>query len=142
MMAIKRIMSALFTTTILLSTVAILPADANCWRDREGRSHCQNKTGKIIKGGLVGAGVGAGAGYVMGRPVGKTAVLGAGVGAGVQATRHSNYMRRHPIVKSATYGALTGAGAVPLLRREGSPVKGALWGAAIGTGVGAFRHLD
>jgi hypothetical protein len=141
-----------------------------CWYDKQGRVHCDNglhkgharrysrdgryyyddsrrswfdtRTGKIVKGGLVGAGIGAGAGYLLDRPVGKSAVLGAGVGAGVQATRYSTYMRRHPIVKTATYGALAGAGTAAALKREGDPVKGALWGAAIGTGVGALKHMD
>ncbi len=142
---------------------------AHCWRDGHNRVRCDNgvrkgnrhysrdgqyyyddnrrswfssKTGKIVKGGLLGAGVGAGAGYLLDRPVAKSAVLGAGIGAGVQATRYSSTMQRHPILKTATYGALTGAGVNAALKREGSPVKGALWGAAIGTGVGAIRHMD
>ena len=143
---------------------------AHCWRDQHNRQHCDNglhkgwsrhyskngryyyddrrgswyesRTGKIVKGGLVGAGIGAGAGYLLDRPLGKSAVLGAGIGAGVQATKTSPYMRRHPVVKIATYGAMTGAGASTILKRDGDPLKGALWGAAIGTGIGALKHMD
>lgn len=137
-----------------------LYAQAQCWTDKHGRTHCDQgkhngwynrnlgsgsgldwKTQKIIKGSLLGAGVGAGAGLLLDKPVAKTAILGAGIGAGTQATRYSNYMNRHPIVKTATYGALAGAGASQL-SREGSIGKGALWGAAIGTGVGVIRDSD
>lgn len=99
------------------------------------------KTRKIIKGGVVGAGVGAGAGLLMDKPVGRTALVGAGVGSGVQAVRYSRTMQRHPIARNAAYGALAGAGASQLTRNT-SLGKGALWGGAIGAGVGAIRHLD
>lgn len=157
-----RFLSILMTALMLLGSGIWMPeAEAKqCWRDHKNRLHCDNgrrgnryyydrrrgswfdsRTGKIVKGGLVGAGVGAGAGYLLNRPVGRSAVLGAGVGAGVQATRYSRYMRRHPIVRHAAYGALAGT-AVNGMRRDASMGKGALWGAAIGTGVGALRHLD
>jgi hypothetical protein len=100
------------------------------------------KTGKILKGGLIGAGIGAGTGILLNKPVGKTALIGGGIGSGVQAIRYSDTMNRHPIVKTAAYGALAGAGASQLSRREGSLTKGALWGAAIGTGVGAIKNSD
>jgi len=161
-MVIKRFFSTVMAAGMLFGTLAIAVPDAdakNCWRDRNGRMHCDNgnhygryydrrrnawidrRTGKILKGGLVGAGIGAGAGYLLDRPVGKSAVLGAGVGAGVQATRYSRFMGRHPVVKTAAYGALAGT-AVNGMRRDASMGKGALWGAAIGTGVGALRHMD
>lgn len=115
------------------------------YRDRyyDNRRHgwVDYKTGKIIKGGLVGAGIGAGAGLLLDRNVGKSALIGAGLGAGTQAVRYSSTMRRHPIVKTAAYGALAGTG-VSALSRRGSLGKGALWGAAIGTGVGALGHMD
>lgn len=46
------------------------------------------KTGKILKGGLIGAGVGAGSAIVFDKPMLKSSVLGAGIGAGVQAIRY------------------------------------------------------
>lgn len=99
------------------------------------------KTGKIIKGGLVGAGIGAGSGLITGRPVGRTALIGAGLGAGVQATRYSSYMRRHPIVRTAAYGALTGTG-VSAMTGDGRHLgQGALWGGGIGAGLGALSRF-
>jgi hypothetical protein len=98
------------------------------------------KTGKILKGGLVGAGIGAGGGLLTGRSVGRTALIGAGLGAGVQATRYSRTMRRHPILKTAAYGALTGTG-VSAMTGDGRRLgRGALWGGGIGAGLGALSH--
>lgn len=171
-MIMKRLLNLALAASMLTGSLMIMAPEAeakHCFRDGRGRVHCDNgrhngwrhftrdgryyyddrrrsffdtKTGKIVKGTLIGAGVGAGAGYLLDRPVGKSAVLGAGIGAGVQATRYSNYMRRHPIVKTAAYGALAGAGTSAAIKRDGSPVKGALWGAAIGTGIGALRNMD
>src|SRR5688572_21110232 len=62
------------------------------YKDSRGRL-IDYKTGKILKGGLIGAGIGAGAGLLTGRSVGRTALVGGGVGAGVQATRHSEFMK-------------------------------------------------
>jgi hypothetical protein len=115
--------------------------DRRGYYDRRRNAWIDYKTGKIIKGGLVGAGIGAGAGLLLDRHVGKSALVGAGIGAGTQAIRYSNTMRRHPIVKTAAYGALAGTG-VSAATGRGSLGKGALWGAAIGTGVGALGHLD
>ncbi|MEB3286101.1 MAG: hypothetical protein VKJ04_01220 [Vampirovibrionales bacterium] len=56
--------------------------------DRRDRPMFSYKTGKILKGGLVGAGVGAGTAVVLDKPLLKTTVLGAGIGAGVQAIRY------------------------------------------------------
>ena len=56
--------------------------------DRRRNSWVSYKTGKIIKGGLVGAGVGAGVGYVTDHHIGKSALVGAGIGAGIQALRY------------------------------------------------------
>jgi hypothetical protein len=131
-------------------------AKSHYWRDKHGRLHdnyghryyydrrrsswVDYQTGKILKGGLVGAGIGAGASLLLDRNVGKGALLGAGLGAGTQAVRYSPAMQRHPIAKTAAYGALTGVG-VNALRRDGLG-KGALWGAGIGAGIGALGHLD
>jgi hypothetical protein len=97
------------------------------------------KTGKIIKGGLIGAGIGAGTGLLMDGNVGRNAVIGAGLGAGTQALRYSSTMRRHPIVKTAGYGALSGVG-VSALTRRGSLGKGAAWGGLAGAGLGALQR--
>lgn len=134
--------------------VPLSPAEAkSCWRDGNGRLHCNAgsryrrgndgaffdwKTKKILKGGLVGAGVGTGAALLTDKPLGKTAVLGAGIGAGTQAVRYSKTLRRHPVLKTAAYGGLAGAG-VGHFTRSGSIGKGALWGSAIGAGVGVLR---
>ena len=108
--------------------------------DRRRSAWVDYKTGKIIKGGLVGAGIGAGAGLLLDKHVGKSALVGAGLGAGTQAVRYSNTMRRHPIAKTAAYGALAGTGVSAATGRGLG--KGALWGGAIGTGIGALGHLD
>jgi hypothetical protein len=128
-------------------------ARQNYWQDKHGRVHhnghqyyydrrhnswADYQTGKILKGGLVGAGIGAGASLLLDRNVGKGALLGAGLGAGTQAVRYSRTMQRHPIAKTAAYGALTGVG-VNALRRDGLG-KGALWGGGIGAGIGALQH--
>ncbi len=154
----KRILGCLLAASMILGTVGIHPqAEANNGlhkghykhysRDRryyyDDRRHSwfDTKTGKIVKGSLVGAGIGAGAGYLLDKPVGKGAVLGAGLGAGVQATRYSRTLNRHPVAKTAAYGTIAGVG-VNALRKDASLTKGALLGGAIGTGVGALRHLD
>ena len=97
------------------------------------------KSGKIIKGGLIGAGIGAGTGLLMDGNVGRNALIGAGLGAGTQAMRYSRTMRHHPILKTAGYGALTGVG-VSALTSRGDLGKGALWGGAVGAGLGALRN--
>ena len=163
----KKSLSVWVLASLIVGTIFMpLSAEAShCWRDKHGRKHCDQgqhrgwnkndwrqreyrngslinwRTQKILKGGLVGAGIGAGAGVLLNKPVGRTAILGTGIGAGTQAVRYSRTMNRHPIVKTAAYGALAGAGASQLTR-EGSIKKGTLWGAAIGTGVGALRHMD
>lgn len=113
---------------------------ARHYRDYDrGRPLVGYKTGKIIKGSLIGAGIGAGTGLLMDGNVGRNALLGAGLGAGTQAIRYSRTMKRHPILKTAGYGALTGVG-VSALTPYGSLGKGALWGGAIGAGLGALRN--
>lgn len=160
-MSIKQLFGMVLAVCLLLGSLGVTPeAQAkHGWYDRNGRYHASNgyygranrsydrrgglvdyKTGKIIKGGLVGAGIGAGAGLLLDRNVGKTALAGAGIGAGAQAVRYSRTMHRHPIVKTAAYGALTGAGVSALSRRT-SLGKGALWGAGVGAGLGALNHL-
>jgi len=159
-MSIKQVFGMALAICLLAGSAGFAPeAQANHgWYDRNGHYHASNgyygrryydrrggglvdyKTGKILKGGLVGAGIGAGAGLLLDRNVGKTALAGAGIGAGTQAIRYSRTMQRHPIVKTAAYGALTGAGVSALSRRT-SLGKGALWGAGIGAGLGALNHL-
>jgi hypothetical protein len=109
-----------------------------CYQDRRGRL-IDSKTGSILKGGLVGAGLGAGAGLLTGRSVGRSAIIGGGVGAGVQATRHSQILRDHPVGRTAAYGALTGVGTQAVLGDNRKLGKGALWGAGIGAGVGLLK---
>jgi hypothetical protein len=157
-MRVKRILSMLLTTAMLSGVMFATAPEAHAkqgyWRDKHGHVHdnwgheyyynrnrnswVDYQTGKILKGGLVGAGIGAGASLFLDRNVGKGALLGAGLGAGTQAVRYSSTMYRHPIAKTAAYGALAGVG-VNALRRD-SLGKGALWGAGIGTGVGALQH--
>ncbi|WP_373532186.1 hypothetical protein [Vampirovibrio sp.] len=146
MMTSKRLLSTLMVATFLLTGTSLLPtADAKHYRNHGRYNDARRpggvdyKTGKIIKGGLIGAGVGAGAGLLLDRPVGRTAVVGAGVGAGTQAVRHSSTLRRHPIVKTGAYGALAGTGVSAVTGKKLAP--GALWGGAIGTGVGALNHF-
>jgi hypothetical protein len=162
----KGLLSFALTASMMMGAIGLMPqANASqCWRDSHSRLHCNNghrysryqgrdyyyddsrsswvdyQTGKILKGGLVGAGIGAGSGLLTGRSVGRQSLIGAGIGAGVQATRYSNYMYRHPIVKTAAYGALAGTG-VGSVTGDGRVGRSALWGAAIGTGVGALDHM-
>lgn len=156
-MRVKRIFSILLTASVCFGMATAIPqAQAkSCWQDKHGRVHCNNgrqyfydkrrhswvdyQTGKILKGGLVGAGIGAGTALLFDRNVGKSALAGAGIGAGVQAVRYSETMQRHPIVKTAAYGALTGVGVNAV--RNKSLGQGALWGGGIGAGVGAVRDL-
>jgi hypothetical protein len=164
----KSLFSLIVATGMLVGSLGIFPeAQARGWYDNHGRYHYDNgnhygwykhsqanryydrrrggwvdyRTGKILKGGLVGAGIGAGAGLLLDRNVGKSALAGAGIGAGTQAIRYRSYMHRHPIVKTAAYGALAGTGVSALSRRT-SLGKGALWGAGIGAGLGALNHMD
>lgn len=109
------------------------------YRDNNGR-FIDQKTGSILKGGLVGAGIGAGAGLLTGRSVGRTALVGGGIGAGVQATRKSRYMSQHPVVKTAAYGALTGVGASAVMGDGHKLGKGALVGGGIGAGLGWLKN--
>lgn len=127
--------------SVLLSQILMpsMPVEARSYNDRRNQDAFFDwKTKKILKGSLVGAGVGTGAALLTDKPVAKTAVLGAGIGAGTQAVRYSKTLRRHPVVKTAAYGGLIGAGANHLIR-NGSIGKGALWGSAIGAGVGVLK---
>lgn len=163
-MGFRRSVGMLLTLSLLLGAGAGLfpPLNAHahpkhhCWHGKNNRVHCDNghdyyydcrrqswvdyQTGKILKGGLVGAGIGAGAGLLLDRNVGKSALIGAGLGAGAQAVRYSRTMHRHPIAKTAAYGALTGVGVNAIC--QDNLGKGALWGAGIGAGLGALQHLD
>lgn len=160
-MAVNRIASALLLALTLAGSLASFStAEAKHYHNRHysrhdygrhyGHAHNQYyddrrgggldyKTGKILKGGLVGAGIGAGAGLLLDRPVGKTALVGAGIGAGTQAVRYSRTIRRHPVVKTAAYGALAGTGVSAATGRKLS--SGALWGGGIGAGLGVLRDF-
>lgn len=112
------------------------------YKDRyyDNRRHAwvDYKTGKIIKGGLVGAGLGLGAGLLLDRNIGKSTLAGAGIGAGTQAVRYSDTLHRHPVVKTGAYGALAGAGVSAATGK--SLGKGTLLGGALGAGLGALRN--
>lgn len=58
---------------------------------RDGVPFFRTKTGKIVKGALIGGGIGAATGVVLDKPVLKSGVIGAAVGAGVQAVRYSDW---------------------------------------------------
>lgn len=153
-MILKRTLTAVLTS-MMLTGAMVLPNQSafadhgrhlgwykghRAYYDDRRHSIVDYKTGKILKGGLIGAGIGAASGFVFDRPIARSAVLGAGIGAGVQAVRYSSTMRRHPIARTAAYGAMAGAG-VNALRRDASPLKGALWGTAIGAGVGVLKDM-
>jgi hypothetical protein len=145
-MRFKQFLSTFLAASLLLAGTSFLTtADAKHYRghgrynDYRRSNSVDYKTGKIIKGGVIGAGVGAGAGLLLDRPVGRTALVGAGVGAGTQAVRYSRTLRRHPVVKTGAYGALAGTGVAAITGKKLAP--GALWGGAIGTGVGVLQHF-
>jgi len=142
-MLVKQFLSTLLAASLLLAGTSFLTAaDArhySRYNDYRRPSGIDYKTGKIIKGGVIGAGVGAGAGLLLDRPVAKTALVGAGVGAGTQAVRYSKTLRQHPVVKTGAYGALAGTGVSAITGKKLAP--GALWGGAIGTGVGVLQHF-
>lgn len=158
-MRARRGFSAALMASVLLTVFVAAPdADAkpHDWCNQHGRLHKHHgrhhhydnrrhsrvdyQTGKVLKGGLVGAGIGAGTSLLLDRNAGQGALLGAGLGAGAQAVRYNRTLRRHPVAKTAAYGALTGIG-VNALRRD-SLGKGALWGGGIGAGIGALGHMD
>jgi hypothetical protein len=56
----------------------------NHWRNNYGQSNA----GRIVKGGLIGAGVGAGTAVVLNKKILPTTLIGAAVGAGIQAVRY------------------------------------------------------
>ncbi len=100
-----------------------------------------------VKAATVGAGVGAGVGaltgLVTGRGVIRGGAIGAGTGAGVGLLRSSETMRRHPIVNDLATGTLVGGGlGWAGSRRHGMIAKTAGVGAALGLGVGLFKHLQ
>lgn len=167
-LGMKKTVNMLLLAVLLLagSMMPLTAHASHCWWDKHGHKHCDQglhrgwnknggdhnndghsrllpdgRSGQIVKGGLLGAGIGAGAGLLLDKPVAKSAVLGAGIGAGSQAIKTSTTMDRHPVAKTAAYGALVGAGASQLTG-EGNLGKGALWGGAIGTGVGVLKNSD
>lgn len=100
-----------------------------------------------VKAATVGAGVGAAAGavtgLVTGRGVLRGGAIGAGTGAGVGLVRSSTTMKRHPIIRDVATGTLVGGGlGWAGSRRRGTIAKGAGVGAAVGLGVGLFKHLQ
>lgn len=160
-MSSKGLLSILLTIGVLTGALGVLPsAEAHRRYNHhhknyyQGRAYSNNgrynqdhyrsglvdyQTGKILKGGLIGAGIGAGTGLLLERNVGRTALIGAGLGAGTQAIRYSRTMRRHPVMRTAGYGALTGVG-VSALTRHGNLGHGALIGGGLGAGLGALQH--
>ncbi|MBA3995163.1 MAG: hypothetical protein C0469_16715 [Cyanobacteria bacterium DS2.3.42] len=101
-----------------------------------------------VKAATIGAGVGAGAGaltgLVTGRGVLRGGAIGAGTGAGVGLVRSSTTMKRHPIIRDVATGTLVGGGLGWAGSRGGGRTiaKTAGVGAAIGLGVGLFKHLQ
>lgn len=100
-----------------------------------------------VKAATVGAGVGAGVGaltgLVTGRGVIRGGAIGAGTGAGVGLVRSSTTMKRHPIIRDVATGTLVGGGlSWAGSRRRGTIAKTAGVGAALGLGVGLFKHLQ
>ncbi len=100
-----------------------------------------------VKAATIGAGVGAGAGaltgLVTGRGVLRGGAIGAGTGAGVGLVRSSTTMKRHPIIRDVATGTLVGGGlGWAGSRRRGTIAKTAGVGAALGLGVGLFKHLQ
>ncbi len=100
-----------------------------------------------VKAATIGAGVGAGAGaltgLVTGRGVLRGGAIGAGTGAGVGLVRSSQTMKRHPIIRDVATGTLVGGGlGWAGSRRRGTIAKTAGVGAALGLGVGLFKHLQ
>jgi len=75
---------------VLTGALGAMPAAEAHYRNSHHRYYSRDyrrplvdyKTGKIIKGGLIGAGIGAGTGILMDGNVGRNAVIGAGLGAG------------------------------------------------------------
>jgi len=147
-MVFKRLLSVALLASVVLGTVGFQPqAQAghydgkNRYRyDNRSHSWVDYKTGKILKGGLVGAGIGAGAGLLLDRNVGKSALAGAGIGAGTQAIRYSDTMKRHPILKTGAYGALAGTGVSAATGKKLG--TGAIIGGALGTGLGVLKTRD
>jgi len=152
-MIMKRLLSLAMLTAMAFGMVTATQTAQAAYYDRQGHYHSGHrtyyydqrrhgwfdyKTGKILKGGLIGAGIGAGAGLLLDRNVGKSALVGAGLGAGTQAVRYSSTMRRHPILKTATYGALAGTGVSAATGKRLAP--GAVIGGALGAGVGALKN--
>jgi hypothetical protein len=159
-MAFKQLLGSALASVMIFSSVAMMQQAQAGHYDGQGRYHADNghhygqyrdryydnrrhawvsyKTGKILKGGLLGAGIGAGAGLLLDRNVGKSALAGAGIGAGAQAVRYSDTLRRHPIVKTGAYGALAGAGVSAATGKKLG--KGAIVGGALGAGLGALSH--
>lgn len=100
-----------------------------------------------VKAATIGAGVGAGAGaltgLVTGRGVLRGGAIGAGTGAGVGLVRSSTTLKRHPIIRDVATGTLVGGGlGWAGSRRRGTIAKTAGVGAALGLGVGLFKHLQ
>jgi hypothetical protein len=142
-MVLKRLLGSTLAATLILGAANMAPLQAHAahpsrYYDNQRHAWVDYKTGKIIKGGLVGAGIGAGAGLLLDKNVGKSALAGAGIGAGAQAVRYSDTLRRHPIVKTGAYGALAGAGVSAATGKKLG--KGALVGGALGAGLGALTH--
>jgi len=99
-----------------------------------------------VKAASIGAGVGAGAGaltgLVTGNGVVRGALIGGGAGAGVGLVRSSNTLKRHPIMRDVATGSLVGLGlGAAGSRGHRRALQATGVGAAIGLGVGMFKHL-
>lgn len=100
----------------------------------------------MIKKATIGAGIGAGVGAVTGlvthRGVLRGAAIGAGTGATIGVIRASRIMRRHPIIRDVATGAVAGLGlGWAGTRRHGRIGQFTGVGAALGLGVGLWKHL-
>jgi len=131
-------------------TRSVTPAPRTVYQTRtvyvkDNRTYFQRhpKVKAATVGAGVGAGVGALTGLVTGRGVLRGGAIGAGTGAGVGLVRSSTTMKRHPIIRDVATGTLVGGGlGWAGSRRGGTVAKTAGVGAALGLGVGLFKHLQ
>ena len=99
-----------------------------------------------VKAASIGAGVGAGAGaltgLVTGRGMMRGALIGGGTGAGVGLVRSSTTMKRHPIMRDVATGGLVGLGlGAAGSRYHRTTLEATGLGAALGLGVGMYKHM-
>lgn len=112
---------------------------------RDNRTYFQRhpKVKAAVVGGGVGAAAGAVTGLVSGRGVLRGAAIGAGAGAGIGLIRSSRTMKRHPIIRDVATGTVAGLGLGWAASRSRRTIgKATAVGAAVGLGVGLFKHLQ